>query len=93
MPNPETTRMPKLAEIAKRIHEHLHRIEWADPNRGNARGSFWCSGAYESGSRVAVWYVSYQARSHLTKADAWRYLQWLDAGNNGRHYEAFRDAA
>lgn len=84
---------PKLAEIAQRIGAHLARMEYAQPNRGGTKSRYWKSGARVTGAYVTVWYISYQWHATLTKANAWRYLQWLDAGNEGQHYEALRDAA
>ena len=84
----------KLTEIAARINAHLKRIE-ADPKLNpwdNGPGSthpYYNAGAWEAGRYVGVKYVSYQGSHNFSKADAERYLAWLDAGNNGRHYEAF----
>ncbi len=46
----------------------------------------WNSYATAVGRYVFITYVSYQGRSHLTKADAETYLAWLDAGNKGKHF-------
>lgn len=46
------------------------------------------SGASASGRYVYVQYISYQVSTALSKADALVYLEWLDAGNVGRHYKA-----
>jgi hypothetical protein len=77
--------IPKLHEIAARITLHLTRIEMAWPYHGQSRCPYWHAMAWQAGSRVGVKYVSYQYAYKLTKFDAWRYLQWLDAGNEGRH--------
>lgn len=87
-------KQPKLAEIAKRISEHLRRFE-ADKNgvnKENAQGlrPYYSSMSWASGSRVGVCYVSFQGREFLTKADASKYLAWLDAGNIGRHYKMLK---
>lgn len=86
------TTIPKLGEIARRIEEHLRRMEYAQPDRGSRFSRYWKSSARAAGSRIGVSYISYQYRWHLTKDEAWRYLQWLDAGNEGRHQEALENA-
>lgn len=93
-PKPDTaTKTPKLAEVAKRIQAHLKRMEMAQADHGSARPKYWNSCSYETGSRVAVVYISFQGRSCLTKAEALKYLIWLDTGNEGRHYQALRETA
>lgn len=82
----------KLSEIASRIDIHLRRFE-RDPNI-NVRPKhkeyrtlpYYGARAFYSGSRVFVCYVSYQGDTSLTKAEAQRYLAWLDAGNIGKHF-------
>lgn len=74
---------PKLAEVARRISEHLHRFEREQTPKS---GRFFFANAWEAGSHVGVTYVSYQGKSFLTKADALAYLAWLDAGNRGKHW-------
>ena len=96
----------KMKEIAERINAHLKRFE-ADPeinteityhsNRTGKQESaghrFYYAGAYyHRGPKVSVTYISYQGHSNLSKDEALRYLEWLDAGNVGRHYEAFEEA-
>ena len=83
-----------LTELASRIAAHLKRFE-RDPEINEQRGHgrpYYHAGAYRGGSRVMVSYVTYQGRSSLKRDEAERYLAWLDAGNVGRHYEAFRGA-
>ncbi len=80
----------KLAEIAKRISVHLKRFE-ADSEinkvgQGRRLKPYYFANTYVGGSRVCVRYVSFQGTSTLTKAEALRYLAWLDAGNVGSHY-------
>lgn len=84
-PNQST---PKLDEIARRLAAHLERIEASQPDRGKSSCRYWHANAWPAGSRVGVRYISYQMRWCITKAEAWRYLQWLDAGNVGKHREA-----
>ena len=70
----------KLAEIAARINAHLKRFE-----------PYYGARAWAGGRWVYVAYTSsLEFDSHLSKADAERYLDWLDAGNVGRHWEALR---
>jgi hypothetical protein len=81
----------KLAEIAENISDYLKRFE-ADkainrPNKGGYR-PYYGSGAWASGSRVGVRYVSYQGETYLTKAEALLYLAWLDHGFVGKHLKA-----
>lgn len=85
----------KLKEIAAKIGAHLKRFE-ADPkiNRRDATYGttpYYNAGAfYSRGAFISVRYVSYQHTSHLRKNDALAYLEWLDAGNVGRHHQALR---
>lgn len=90
-----------LTEIASRIQAHLNRFEndptiaskeWTD-SKGEVRQLtlFWETRAYRGGSRCVVRYVGYQHASSLTKDEAERYLDWLNAGNVGRHHEALRE--
>lgn len=85
---------PKLAEIAARIGAHLKRFE-ADPKVNRVFGKFkthtyYCVECCTSGPRVFVTYVGYQGNSSLTKAEALAYLEWLDAGGVGKHWDAKR---
>ena len=80
----------KLADIASEIDKHLKRFE-ADPqiNKTDKYGSrfFWArSGA--SGRYVYVTYVSYQGDTHLSREEAEKYLEKLNEGFIGRHFEA-----
>lgn len=88
----------KLREIAPQILEHLKRME-ADPKinvqsgeRSTKLPPFWDSNAVYSGRYVYVTYVRYENISCLTKEQAEKYLAWLDAGNNGKHWEALAKA-
>lgn len=98
----------KLTEIAERIDAHLRRME-RDPainirrdyNKSTWRwevsesgiATYYGANARRSGSRVRVVYVSYQGASTLKRDEAAAYLAWLDAGNNGTHYEQQSRAA
>jgi hypothetical protein len=82
---------PTLEDLAKRIRAHLKRFE-ADPaisQRGKAT-RYWCTNAFRAGARLGLTYISYQGASYIKKAEAEKYLAWLDAGNVGRHFEALR---
>ena len=92
----------KLKEIAARIDAHLKRIErdlrlnpsqkydrergWVDDPSGDGLRRYFNAWAMRTGNRISVVYVSYQGASTLTKAEALRYLEWLDAGNIGKHF-------
>lgn len=82
----------KLKEIAESIHLHLRRMELdpsintVDPATG--RGFLYRSGCRPSGSRVFVWYVDASGPSWLAREEAEAYLDWLDAGNHGKHSDA-----
>lgn len=81
-------------EIGERINAHLQRFE-ADPKINVDRSSgmrglhpYWHAGAAGRRAHVYITYVRYQGTRALKKADALKYLAWLDAGNVGRHYKA-----
>lgn len=85
----------KLAEISDRINLHLQRLE-EDPViniRQNATGllPYYKAHSVAVGRYVRIRYVSYQAASNLSKQDALRYLEALDAGSTEKHYMLFRD--
>jgi hypothetical protein len=88
------TRVPvKLADIASKIRAHLKRFE-ADPKINTKRrglSRYYGAGAHASGARVGMRYIAFQGVTYVSKADALRYLAWLDAGNVGRHFEALRE--
>lgn len=80
----------KLAELAKRIGVHLQKfaeLERHKPATAGAQlGKYYNPTCWAAGSRLGIRYVSYQTNSYLSKADAIAYLDWLDAGNCGKHY-------
>ncbi len=91
-----------VKELAIRICEHLKRFE-RDPKinryqkgegtREQREGGFhpyYHAGAFASGRFVRVTYITYQGSTALTKAEAERYLEKLDNGFVGRHFEALR---
>lgn len=82
-------------DIAARIDAHLRRFE-ADKvintlHVESKTHRFYHAGAWANAGWVNVRYVSYQGVTSLKKADAEKYLAWLDAGNVGRHWEALRE--
>ena len=85
----------KLIEIAQRISKHLARFE-NNPaiNRNRAGGTthYFNARAYQAGRYVMVVYVSYQSVSALTRDDAIAYLDWLDRGNVGKHFQVPSDS-
>lgn len=86
--------MTTCKELAEKINAHLKRFE-ADKtinatSRTYGTRPYYCAGANAT-TRVWVWYVSYQGQSSLTKAEAKKYLEWLDAGNVGKHYTALSE--
>ena len=85
---------PDMKDIAARIDAHLKRFE-KDPkiniDRSSEKAGLWTyyyAGAGAGRGRVYVTYISYQGVTPLKKAEALKYLAWLDAGNVGRHYKA-----
>lgn len=81
-------------EIAAKLNEHLKR--WADdenPNLVTSRRRFWRPGAYRAGAYVRVTYISYQGETSLRKHEAAQYLEWIEEGNVGKHWQALYDAA
>lgn len=78
----------KLAEIARRIKAHLDRLAANPETARNAKGHarFWTPNAFVAGRYVKVIYVSYQHTSALSKEEALRYLEALDAGCTVPHF-------
>lgn len=83
-------------EVGALINAHLKRFE-ADPeinqysdDRKGRLHPYWNASASARGGRVFVVYISYQGSTSLTLAEAEAYLAWLDAGNEGRHFEQQR---
>ncbi len=87
---PNKANPPKLAEIAERITAHLKRMERNPEIERGVGFRLMYSRAWDSGPVVRITYVG-QGSIALRKADALKYLEWLDAGNNGRHWEALRE--
>ena len=81
------------SEIVAAIDAHLKRFE-ADQKtrvRADGRTRFYQAGCWQAGSWIKILYIGYQGATSLRKADAEKYLGWLNAGNVGRHYEALRE--
>lgn len=83
-----------LTEIGDRINKHLKRFE-ADPSinvRNSKYGTspYYHASAVRAGRYVNVVYVAYQGSTSLSREDAESYLEWLDSGHVGTHYEALR---
>jgi len=102
------TKTEIAAALGQKINEHLQRIQndkvlnpgkrfdkdqkkWVLDEMGVH--SFY--GARSRGDRHRVWviYITYQGGSHLSIAEAMKYLVWLNNGNVGRHFEALRVAS
>jgi hypothetical protein len=82
----------KKKEIATRLYEHLKKLE--NDKEYNVRKK---EGGLTPLFQVNVWatnraihvvYVSFQGDSLLTDEEAIAYLNWLDAGNKGKHWES-----
>jgi hypothetical protein len=92
----------KLSDIATSIGAHLRQFSqtpsiaeksWIDGNGKERKLTlFWSPRCFRAGSRVKIRYVNYQYESSMTKAEALQYLEWLNAGNVGRHYDCLRAA-
>lgn len=86
-----------MKELAARISAHLARFE-ADPkiNAPIQRDTmellpFYNAGTYYGrGAKIGVRYISYQGHSSLSRDEALAYLEWLDAGNVGKHQDQQR---
>lgn len=91
---PTTRALLGTKEVAGRIRAHLERFE-ADPaintdESGQGRRRYYEVNAWAAGRYINVRYIAYQLTHSLPRADAERYLAWLDAGNVGSHYAALR---
>ncbi len=85
---------PKLKEIAERIEKHLAAFE-RNPVINKREGErtikpYYCARAFVAGARVNVIYVTFQGGANLKKAEALAYLEWLDKGNVGKHFDQQR---
>lgn len=90
-----------LKEIAKEIDSYLKKFETDSKiNRPRKGGdgrkyrAFGNAGATASHDAVLVTYIQYMRGlgvHRLSKEEAVIYLDWLKAGNVGRHYDALAD--
>ena len=88
-----------LDTTATRIAAHLRRFE-DDPEHNAPTGvaghtpmhPYYHPSAYRGGRYVMVSYMSYQGYTPLSKVEALAYLDWLDHGGVGTHYEMRRQA-
>lgn len=79
-------------EIAVRLAAHFTRFERTPSinkrqRRGHGAKIYYEARAWASHGWVRVTYVSYQGSSVLRRADAQKYLAWLDAGHVGKHHQ------
>ena len=90
--------MASLTETGERINAHLKRFE-ADKEINTTRKFglssmathiYYNAWAGRTGRFVGVRYIIYQDGDSLTRAEAERYLAWLDAGNVGTHWQSLR---
>ncbi len=75
------------SEIAKKLNEHLNRME-ADPdiNRGrNGKKALINARAKLSGEFIHIAYHPQLPDYYLKLGEALGYLQWLEAGHAGYH--------
>jgi hypothetical protein len=83
-------------EIMARINKHLKRMENdktinAPQTHGTSKlRPYYMTSAGMNGRWPFVQYVSYQGPVTIKKEEAEAYLAWLDAGNNGTHWNAER---
>ena len=81
---------PTLTEIAARIDAHLKRFE-ADPvidiMASDGLPLFYHAAAVQVGGFVSLTYRLYQNGARIRRDRALAYLEWLDAGNIGKHYD------
>jgi hypothetical protein len=86
---------PTLTSIAEQISKHLQRFE-GDPatnpiSQEYKTTPYYMARAWRGGAYVQIRYISYQCVTSIKRAEAEEYLDWLDAGNVGKHFE-FRRA-
>ena len=85
--------MTRLKDIAEKINVYLKRFE-ADPRVNRYKDPtrtltpYWHSYAWANGRYVGIQYVSFQGSHFLSRADAEKYLAWLEQGGIGTHFRA-----
>lgn len=80
----------KIKEVADRIHAHLMRLEVENCPADGELPRFYHACAYRAGRFVGVIYVSYQGSYNLPLGLAVEYLEALDAGYDGKHFNLDR---
>lgn len=81
----------QLASAIDGYLKHFVATQTSQDNPDEGRGAFYLASAYARQNRVVITYISYQGETPITIEEAERYLEWLGAGNVGRHFEALRD--
>lgn len=79
-------------ELAQRIDAHLDRIAAQEKASGTEIAGMYYPSATPAGRYVMITYVAYQDEQSMTREEAGAYLDWLDAGNVGTHYDWQRAA-
>jgi hypothetical protein len=77
----------KLNEIAAEIGKYLTDFEKNHNPIINGFRRYYHANVHSTGKCVAIQYVGYQLCSNLSKDTALAYLEWLQAGNIGKHYD------
>lgn len=96
--------MTTVKQIAERINKHLERFEnnpeinrYDDDSTSRSRLSglrpYYGARAWANGRFVRVIYIAYQGSTAVPKNEAAAYLEWLDAGHVGRHFEFQKERA
>lgn len=75
-------------DVASKINAYLKKFE-ADKRINKVHPTYktqpyFMAGAYASGRKVSITYVSYQGSGQYDLDEAMPYLAWLEAGNEGR---------
>ncbi|HBD95356.1 MAG TPA: hypothetical protein DC057_14405 [Spirochaetia bacterium] len=79
----------KLEEIAYRINKYLQEFE-ADKKVNTLKmkvTKYYQPSAFSTGKNIGIRYIIYQSVSILNKKDAIEYMNWLEKGNKGKHFE------
>lgn len=73
----------RAREMAVRIVEHLRRLE---TKKGN-ESLYYEPAAYVKAGWIVITYNKKEGKNYpLSLGDAYQYLNWLDAGNEGPHW-------
>jgi hypothetical protein len=86
-----------ITQIAAKIDAHLKRWQ-ADPainktihQREMRLKTFCMAGCHRAGRFIQITYVSYIGHHSLVKFQAEKYLEWIEAGNVGYHWDAMEE--